>query len=51
MWWYKSADGQSFSTGTAIQSEAIDFKIRKLAEFRIGVDSQAAPPGTEGDRR
>ena len=48
MWWYKSADGHSFSTGTSIQSEAIDFKIRKLAEFRIGMPSQsvAKPPRT-----
>jgi len=34
-WWYK-VDGQRFPTGTRIKSEATDFKIRKLAELRVG---------------
>jgi integrase len=43
VWWYKSPTGERFSTGTQTQSEAIDFKIRKLAELRI---DQPAPPAT-----
>jgi integrase len=35
IWWYKAPDGERVSTGTAIESEAVDFKIRKLAELRI----------------
>jgi len=33
--WYKAQDGQRVSTGTTLESEAVDFKIRKLAEPRI----------------
>jgi integrase len=36
MWWYKAPTGERFPTGTGIESEAIDFKIAKLAELRIG---------------
>jgi len=39
-WWYRSAAGEQISTGTAIESEAIEFKVRKLAEPRIGMPSQ-----------
>ena len=35
VWWYKSPTGERVSTGTAIESEAVDFKIRKLAELRM----------------
>jgi integrase len=35
VWWYKFPTGERVSTGTAIESEAIDFKHRKLAELRI----------------
>jgi len=35
IWWYKAPDGQRVSTGTTIESEAVDFKVRKLAELRI----------------
>ena len=34
VWWYKAPNGERVSTGTAIESEAVDFKIRKLAELR-----------------
>ena len=34
LWWYKAPSGEQSSTGTAIKSEAIDFKVRKLAELR-----------------
>jgi integrase len=34
IWWFKF-DGQSFSTRTQIKSEAIDFKLRKLAGLRL----------------
>jgi integrase len=45
MWWYKAPDGERFPTGTAIESEAIDFKIRKLAELRIGLPTQSVAKG------
>ena len=45
MWWYKSPTGERFPTGTAVQSQAIDFKIRKLAELRIGMPTQASVKG------
>jgi integrase len=35
LWWYKAPTGQRFSTGTQIKSEAVDFKLRKLAELRV----------------
>ena len=41
MWWYKAPTGERCSTGTQDQSKAINFKIRKLAELRIG---QPSPP-------
>ena len=33
LWWYNAPNGERLPTGTAILSEAIDFKIRKLAEL------------------
>ncbi len=33
VWWFKAPNGERVSTGTAIESEAVDFKIRKLAEL------------------
>lgn len=47
MWWYKSPTGERFPTGTHIESEAIDFKIRKLAELRIGMPTQAHAKGPQ----
>ncbi len=47
MWWYKAPDGERFPTGTTVESEAIDFKIRKLAELRIGMPSHASAKGPE----
>ncbi|HTR35449.1 MAG TPA: site-specific integrase [Bryobacteraceae bacterium] len=35
VWWFKSPNGERESTGTSIESEAIEFKIRKLAELRV----------------
>lgn len=43
VWWYKAPDGERVSTGTTIESEAIEFKIRKLAELRIGLPHIKAP--------
>ena len=37
MWWFRTPDRERFPTGTAILSDAIDFKIRKLAELQIGM--------------
>jgi integrase len=41
MWWFKAPNGERIATGTAIEAEAIDFKIRKLAELRIGMPTQS----------
>ncbi len=35
MWWYKAPNGERFPTNTHVESEAVDFKLRKLAELRI----------------
>jgi integrase len=43
IWWYKAPDGERVSTGTTIESEAIEFKIRKLAELRIGLPHIKTP--------
>lgn len=43
VWWYKAPDGQRVSTQTTIESEAIEFKIRKLAELRIGLPHIKTP--------
>ena len=45
MWWFKSPNGERFPTGTFIEAEAIDFKIRKLAELRIGMPAQPNAKG------
>ena len=34
---FEAPDGARVSTGTTIESEAVKFKIRKLAELRIGL--------------
>jgi integrase len=33
VWWYKAPDGKFHSTKTAVQSEAVDFKARHLAQI------------------
>jgi hypothetical protein len=35
-WHFKAPNGERFPTGTQVKSEAIDFKLRKLAEIRTG---------------
>ena len=41
--WYKAPDGERVSTETTIKSEMIEFKIRKLAELRIGLPHIKTP--------
>ncbi len=43
VWWYKSPTGERVSTGTTVESEAVDFKIRKLAELRTDQPHIKAP--------
>ena len=45
MWWYKAPNGERFPTGTHVESDAIDFKLRKLAELRVGHPSVKPPRG------
>jgi hypothetical protein len=47
IWWYKAPNGERVSTGTTIESEAIEFKIRKPAELRIGLPHSGARNGAE----
>jgi hypothetical protein len=42
-WWFKAPNGERFPTGTAIESEAIDFKLRKLAELRTDIPGHIRP--------
>lgn len=43
VWWFKAPNGERMSTETTIESEAIDFKLRQLAELRIGLPHVKTP--------